>query len=270
MPIESKTFGSYLRLVTAQTTNPAVRKVAQNGGAVTGLLTFALEKKIIDCAIVSTVSKEKPFCPMPILATTAQEILDSAGTRYTYSPNVQALSEATKQYRRAIAFVGTPCQVAAVRRMREKGLDFARPVKLLVGLMCSEAFDYEDVMENHIQNNLGIDLRDVRKIQIVADKMIIITNGREIAVPLVTIKKYARKGCERCRDFSSELADISAGGLGLGDWTFVIVRTPVGEQVFARAERVKALITRPVQMDDSPAKLLLRLSRKKREREGKM
>lgn len=269
MPIESNTLGPYLRLVTAQTTNPPIRKVAQNGGAVTGLLTFALEKKIIDGAIVSVVSKEKPFCPVPILATSVQEIFESAGTRYTYSPNVQALSEATKQGVKAVAFVGTPCQVAAVRRMREKGLDCTRPVKFLIGLMCSEAFTYDDLMVKHVQNKLGINLHSVKRTKIVADKMAIITGEGEVAVPLVTIKKYARKACERCRDFSSELADISVGGLGLGDWTLVIVRTDIGEQIFGEAEKAEALVTRPVGMDDAPVKLLVRLSRKKRDREGK-
>lgn len=269
MPIDSNMFGPCLRLVTAQTTNPAIRIAAQNGGVVTGLLTFALEKKIIDCAVVSAISKERPFCPVPVLARTAQEVLDSAGTRYTFSPNVQALSEATKQGGRAVAFVGTPCQVAAVRRMREKGLDCARPVKLLIGLMCSEAFSYDDLMVRHVQNELGINLHDVKRTKIVAGKMMIITGEGEVAVPLAAIKKYARKACERCGDFSSELADISAGGLGLGDWTLVVVRTLIGEQIFAEAEKAKALITRPVRMDDSSVKLLLRLSQKKHDREGK-
>jgi coenzyme F420 hydrogenase subunit beta len=269
MLIESNTFGPYLRIVTAQTTNPVIRKVAQNGGVVTGLLTFALENKIIDCAVVSVAGKEKPFCPMPIMARTTQEILDSAGTKYIYSPNVHVLSEATEKGGRAVAFVGTPCQVAAVRRMQEKGLDCARHVKLLIGLMCSEAFNYEDLMVKHVQNELSIDLRSVKRTEIVADKMKIITSEAEFTVPLVTIKKYARKSCERCRDFSSELADISVGGLGLGDWTFVIVRTPIGEQIFAEAERAKALVTRSVRMDDPPVRLLLRLSQKKHNREAK-
>lgn len=269
MPIESDAFGPYLRLVIAQTTDPVILDAAQNGGAVTGLLTFALERKIIDGAIVSAMSAEKPFYPKPIMARTAREILESAGTRYTYSPNIQALSEAAKQHMRAIAFVGTPCQIAAVHRMKEKELDCARPVKLLVGLMCSEAFSHEDLMVKYIQNELGIDLRKVRKTKVAADKMTIIMNEGETAVPLVGIKKYARNGCDKCLDFSSESADISAGGLGLGDWTFVIVRTPIGEKVFAEAENARALVTRPVKMDDPPVKLLIRLSQKKRNREGK-
>jgi coenzyme F420 hydrogenase subunit beta len=135
--------------------------------------------------------------------------------------------------------------------------------------MCSEAFIYEELMVKHVQNKLGINLHSVKRTKIVADKMTIITGEGEVAVPLVTIKKYARKACERCRDFSSELADISVGGLGLGDWTLVILRTSIGEQIFGEAEKAEALVTRPVGMDDVPVKLLMRLSRKKHDREGK-
>lgn len=265
----NSSFGSYLRLVTAQTTNSVILDMAQNGGVVTGLLTYALEKKVIDGAIVSAIGKEIPFCPVPMLAKTSQEILESAGTRYSYSPNVQILSEVSKQDVKAIAFVGTPCQITAVRRMQERKLDCARAVKLLIGLMCSEAFSYEDLIIKHVQNQLGVNLRKVRKTQIVGNEMIITTDETKIAVHLAEIKKFARKSCKKCLDFSAELADLSMGSLGLRQWTFVIVRTPIGERLFAEAERAKAFVTRPVQMDDSPVQLLLKLSKKKHNREGK-
>ncbi len=268
MHMESNVFGPCLRLALAHSANQAIRNRAQNGGVVTGLLIYALENKIIDGAIVSAVSKERPFCPVPILATTAQEIFESAGTRYTFSPNVQALPEALKQSKKAIAFVGTPCQIVSVRKMQEERLDCARPIKLIIGLMCSEVFVYEDLMVNHIQNQLGIDLSSLKKTQIMG-KLIITTETRETSVPLAAIRKSVRKACEPCSDFSSELADISMGGLGLGDWTFVIVRTPIGEKVFAEAERHKALVTRSVEMDEPSVQMLLKLSRNKRSREGR-
>jgi len=269
MPNEYNSLGSYLRLVTAQTTNSAILNAAQNGGVVTGLLTYALEKKVIDGAIVSAIGKDMPFCPVPMLAKTSQEILESAGTRYSYSPNVQILSEVSKQDVKTIAFVGTPCQITAVRRMQERKLDCARAVKLLIGLTCSEAFNYEDLIIKHVQNRLGVNLRKVRKTQIVGNKMIITTDETKIAVHLAEIKKCARKSCKKCLDFSAELADLSMGALGLRKWTFVIVRTPVGEGLFAEAERAKAFVTRPVQMDDPLVQLLLKLSQKKHNREGK-
>jgi coenzyme F420 hydrogenase subunit beta len=267
MPTEQRTFGTYLRLVLAQSTNQMIRNVAQNGGVVTGLLTYALENRVIDGAIVSAISREKPFYPVPMLATDSQVILESAGTRYTYSPNTQVLREITRQNKRAIAFVGTPCQITAVRKMQKEEADRARPIKLLIGLMCSEAFVYEDLMIKHVQDKVGINLGDVRKTQITG-KMMITTDTGRTAISLNSIRMCVRKACRRCSDFSSELADISVGGLGLGDWTFVVIRTAIGMKIFTEAERAEALVTRPVREDEPSLRLLAKLSENKRNRAG--
>jgi len=49
----TKPFGIYRRLCIARASDPKVRRISQDGGAVTALLLFALEKGIIDGAIVS-------------------------------------------------------------------------------------------------------------------------------------------------------------------------------------------------------------------------
>jgi coenzyme F420 hydrogenase subunit beta len=266
MAIDQKTFGVYRRLTIAQTTNQLIRKTAQDGGAVTALLVYSLESKIIDGAIVSAVSREKPFFPVPKLATTPQEVLESAGTRYTYSPNVQALSEATKQNRKAVAFVGTPCQIRAVRKMQQTNLRLAQSIKLLVGLMCSKAFSYEGLMIDHIQNKLGINLHSIKKIDIKGKAMTITADAKETTIPLASIEKYTRKACKLCNDFSSELADISAGSLGLNDWTLMVIRTSIGEQIFTQAEKAQAFTTRSIREDEPAFKLLQRLSKTKHNR----
>jgi coenzyme F420 hydrogenase subunit beta len=263
MVTDQKTFGVYRRLTVAQSTDQMIRKVAQDGGAVSALLVQALQSKIIDGAIVSAVSEEKPFFPVPRLATTLQEVVGSAGTRYTYSPNVQALSEAAKQNRKALAFVGTPCQIRAIRRMQHANLKLARPIKILVGLMCSKAFSYEGLMVDHIQNRLGINLHSVTRIDIKGKAMTITADARETRIPLASVEKYARKACRLCDDFSSELADISAGSLGLNGWTVLVIRTLIGEQVFTEAEKAQAFVTRSVREDEPAFELLQRLSKTK-------
>jgi len=94
-----------------------VTPIGQDGGVVTTLVTFALKKGIVDGALLSGVSLDKPFYSMPLLATAPKEVLKCAGTRYTYSPNLLAIQEALKQKRKSLAFVGTPCQIQAIRKM---------------------------------------------------------------------------------------------------------------------------------------------------------
>ncbi|MEM2937242.1 MAG: Coenzyme F420 hydrogenase/dehydrogenase, beta subunit C-terminal domain [Candidatus Bathyarchaeia archaeon] len=257
-------FGVYRRLLVARAKDAKVRSMAQDGGVVTALLIFGLEKGFIDGAVVSGISKDKPLYPTPKLATTPIEVLESAGTRYTYSPNILALAEAVKQKRQRVAFVGTPCQIRAIRKMQIAGLKkYTASLKLLIGLMCSECFTYEGLMEKYIQGKLGINLNDIVKINI-KGKMLVTTKSNVKAIPLAEVKEYARKSCRFCNDFSSELADISTGGLGLDGWTFVVIRTKEGEEFFEAAEKAGVLETRPLEKDEFALSLLVKLSTKKR------
>jgi coenzyme F420 hydrogenase subunit beta len=257
-------FGIHRRIAIAQATDDNILKVRQDGGAATALLLFALKTGFIDSAIVAGTDKEKPFYPAPMLATTAEQIIEAAGTKYSYSSNILALTEMLKQKKANVAFVGTPCQIHAIRRMQMAGLKrHTGPLKFLIGLMCSECFTYKGLMENHIHGTLGINLDDIRKINI-KGKMLVTTDSGVTEIPLAEIKQYARKSCSFCDDFSSELADISVGGLGLDGWTFTIIRTEKGEELFSSAEKAGYLRTKTLEEGAFALKLLTKLSRRKR------
>ncbi|MEM0357901.1 MAG: Coenzyme F420 hydrogenase/dehydrogenase, beta subunit C-terminal domain [Candidatus Bathyarchaeia archaeon] len=256
-------FGVYRRLALARATDNRILEVCQDGGAVTALLLFALKNNLIDGAVVAKSAKEKPFLPNPTFATTADEILQSAGTKYFYSPNILALAKAIKQKKSNIAFVGTPCHIRAIRKIQLAGpKKYVALLKLLIGLMCSECFIYEGLMENHIGAKLGISLNRIRKINI-KGKMLATLDTGTVAIPLAEAKQYARKSCQFCQDFSSEFADISAGGLGLEGWTFIVIRTEKGEELFSAAEKAGAIITKDASTEQNALNLLIKLSKKK-------
>jgi len=261
-------FGIHRRLVVAQAKDEKILKACQDGGVATALLVFALENGLIDGAIVSGISREKPFYPSPRLATSFEEILECAGTRYSYSPNILALAEGLKQKKANMAFVGTPCQIHAIRKLQMSGLKkYTAPLKFVIGLMCSECFIYDGLMEKHIRQTLGLELNSIRKINI-KGKMFVTTKSEVKAIPLAEVKQYARKSCSFCDDFSSELADISTGGLGLDGWTFTIIRTEKGEELFSSAEKAGAIKTRNVNEEANALNLLRKLSAKKRQSLG--
>ena len=94
--------------------------------------------------------------------------------------------------------------------------------------------------------------------------MLVTTDSGVTAIPLVDVKQYARKSCGVCDDFSSELADISVGGLGLDGWTFTIIRTEKGEELFASAEKAEFIKTKPIEEGAFSLSLLNKLTKKKR------
>jgi len=258
-------FGIYRRIVIAQARDKSILQVCQDGGVVTALLMFALENGLVDGAVVSGVSENRPFYPVPRLATTPKEVLECAGTRYFYSPNLIAFQEGIKQKKESLAFVGTPCQIHALRKIEMFPLKkYAKPLRLTIGLMCTESFTYEGLMEKHIQRELGINPHDISKMNIKGKVLVNTKSGEIKTISLKDAKKYTRKGCASCTDFSAELADISAGGLGLSDWTFTIIRTEKGEELFQNAEREGLLKTKPIEEERRAFDLLIKLSNRKR------
>jgi coenzyme F420 hydrogenase subunit beta len=214
--------------------------------------------------VVSGLAQDKPLLPHPVLATNTVELLSCAGTRYAYSPNLFALKEGILKKKKSLAYVGTPCQIQAIRRMEMASLKrYVEPIKFTIGLMCTESFVYEGLV-HHIERTLGVSPSDIVKTNIKGQLLITTKSGGVKAVPLKEAKQYTRQGCLPCNDFSGELADISAGGLGMAGWTFVIVRTNKGEEIFREAEKVGFIKTKPVEGEKFASDLLVKLSEKKR------
>ena len=67
-------------LTSAKTTDPTVAGRCTDGGVVTSLLLYLLDKRMIDAALVS--KSAGPFQRVPILATSREDITSSAGSHF--------------------------------------------------------------------------------------------------------------------------------------------------------------------------------------------
>lgn len=263
-------FGIYRRVVVAQTTSSDILNVCQDGGVVTSLLIFALEEGLINGAALSGKSPREPLKAVPKLALSKSDMLENAGTRYTYSPNMLALREGVQKKIGRLAFIGTPCQIHAFRRIQMLPLKkYADSVKFTVGLFCSESFTYEGLIKHFLQEKMGISPSEVVKINIKGKMLLKMRSGEVKALSLKEVKDYACSFCNVCPDFSAELADISVGGLGLEGWSLTIVRTEIGEEIFRRAESKGIVKTKPVE-DSRLIDLLIKMSKRKREASTKV
>jgi len=259
-------FGIFRRTVVAQTADQKIRKVCQDGGVVTTLLVCALNKGLIDGAVLSGVSETEPLKAVPKLATTMKEIVDCAGTRYTYSPSMLALKEGILQKKKSLAFVGTPDQIQAFRRIQALPLKkYSEAVAFTVGVFCSECFTYDGLVKRLMQKELGIDAAKVAKINIKGKILVTTKSGKVKEIRLKEAKQHVRNCITQCSDFSAELADISVGGLGLEGWTFTILRTEKGLDLFQEAENKGLIRTRKAEEENQVLDLLVKLSKKKRE-----
>jgi coenzyme F420 hydrogenase subunit beta len=140
-----------------------------------------------------------------------------------------------------IAFVGTPCQIRAVRRMQTLHIIPSDAIKFCLGLFCSGNFVYGEKEQEKIAKIGGFQWEDVIKINIKQDLLVHLSNGEVKSIVLDELEFMKRFACYFCPDYSAEYADLSFGGIGAQDgWTTVIMRTPIGRAVLADA-RSKAL-----------------------------
>jgi coenzyme F420 hydrogenase subunit beta len=280
-------FGVYRRIVAARSTDPEVLGRCEDGGVVTTILCWGLRNGSFDGAVVSAVDAQNPCAPQPTVVTTVEDAIRSASSWYTYCPNNLALADAAKRGLTKVAFVGVPCQITPVRKMqlvdpafldngrkKEKIIDkqrgflkgFGERVALSIGLLCSEVFDFNELMIDTIQGQMGVPLGDIRQFNVKGKVQIFKKNGELVELNLREAQEHARPECHHCGDFSAELADISCGGVGATNWTITVLRTEKGVRVFDAMEREGLLDVRPIEEFESSMKVFLRLRRKQRER----
>ncbi|MBE0524034.1 MAG: Coenzyme F420 hydrogenase/dehydrogenase, beta subunit C-terminal domain [Methanosarcinales archaeon] len=214
------------------------RLKGQDGGVVTSLLAYALEEGLIDCAIVTVRSKEDPWRPVPVIATTYDELMDSAGTIYTHSMTIEALMNAVKQGMHSIAFVGPSCNIDAVYKMYKSPYGllhmFMRVNLLPLGLFCMDTFSHEGIQE--FVESKQLKLQDVAAMKIKRGNIELETSGKTLVYSLNELDPYRSSSCKFCTDLTAENANISFGGVGTPDgWTTVLTRTGRGYEIFKEA-----------------------------------
>lgn len=231
--------GQYKAVYKAKSGCEDILTKAQDGGIVTAMFAYALETGIIDGAIVAGPGDET-YKPEPMIATTVDELLAARGTKYSISPNISLIKEATRSYGLdKIGIVGTPCQIQAVRKAQlyPIGLrDVPDKIALALGIFCMENFPYQGLYQM-VEDHCATKIDNVTKMDIGKGKFSVYTErGINTQIPLKVTHKYEQPGCHVCLDYVANLADISTGSVGTPDgWSTVFVRSTAGESAFNKA-----------------------------------
>jgi coenzyme F420 hydrogenase subunit beta len=256
------------RTVLARATDPTVQGTGQDGGLVSALLIWAFEHDVIDAALVSGLEGDgSTWKAVPRVARSKEDVLATAGSRYTYSANPLAYAEAIEGGAERIALVGMGCQASAppVMQARKAG-KVARRFVLSIGLLCSKTFD-DAIFSELFEAKYGLARADIVKMNIKGVFQVWMKDGSYHEVPLKEAHAWTREGCKSCPDFAAEHADISTGGIGaFGDWTLTLLRTEKGEELFNDMEAAGVIETRPIDDDPGAVTLLNKLSRVSRKR----
>jgi coenzyme F420 hydrogenase subunit beta len=253
--------GIWRQLFLTQATDATQHARGQDGGFVSAMLVWLLDHDYIDAALVSGVEPDDAWKARPVLARTRDEVLATAGSRYTYCANPLAIRDATAAGLRRLALVGMGCQTSSPPVMWDrKAGKVSKPFLFNIGLLCSKTFD-DAIFPELFEAKYGLQKSEMAKMNIKGVFQIWMKDGSYHEIDLKECHAWTRNGCKRCPDFAAEHADISTGGIGEdNDWTLTIVRTELGEQVITRMINDGTIITRPAQQDPTAMKLLRTLS----------
>ena len=269
-PVMDDGFGPYAYGVLARTTKDYILEAGQDGGICSALGVHGMQTGQLKGMVVGNEDPENPQMGYAHLATTPEEVIASARSRYSYQPNTLVLVEAMKRGIAPLAVVGVPCQVDGVRQQQFSSirLDVAewyrRNIGLVIGLFCSEAFTEKGM--DSLADDLGVSKRDVSNINIKGRLEIKLRDGREETRSLKAFGKYARPACLYCMDYAADNADIGLGGIGLNGWTFTVIRTEAGHRAWQALLEAGWVETKELSEMPKAKELLSRLSRYKRNR----
>lgn len=244
---------------------------SQDGGVVTALLAYALDRKMIEGAVVA--GRDENWVAGPMVARTYDDLVKSAGTKYTPSPTLLGVRTAIDEYGMSrIGLVGTPCQIRAVRRIQTSPLrdvQLAAAMTLSIGLFCMESYNHDGLIEKYL-NSKGVAPAKVSKVAIKKGQFVAASNdGELLRVPLKELNEFVRGSCHGCDDFTAEFADVSVGGIGCPNgYSTVIARTPTGADILMAAAKAGYLELRELKQEDKGFQLILKMIQLKKARKA--
>lgn len=264
--------GTYKDIVTARATDKQIQNVSQDGGIVTALFTYALDEGIIEGAVVAG-NTDTPWQPEPTIAMSADEIIAAAGTKYTFSPNNAVLKEAVRQCGiEKLGTVATPCEIMGLRKMQSYPFStrfLADKIKLLIGIFCMENFSYAS-LQTFVESKLNGSMELTDKMDIGKGKLWIEDPKGNTGLKLKETHGYEQAGCNICKDYVAELADVSTGSVGSPDgWSTVLTRTDAGKTIFDAAVEAGVIETKAVDEGKFGKQMLEKLAGQKKDKAAK-
>ncbi len=273
--------GHYDRALVTHSNDPEVLARASSGGVMTALAIALLESGEVD-GVVCTRFAYGTDGPIPesTIARERSDLLEAQGSKYCPVDALSALLDARGTDQR-LAFIGTPCQVAAIRLWQERDAWFRDHIACTIANFCG---GYRDLRHMRaIITRQGVRLDDVVAFRFRG-------GGQpgslriESRLGAVRTRPYPSYGsdaghpklhrCRLCVDATAELADFACGDAWLDrflkdghPWSIVLTRTRWASTFLDRQVESGALTAEPISPEDIRRSQATNL-RSKKERQG--
>lgn len=134
-------WGPYIEMRTGWATDPALRHRASSGGALSAVLAHLLAEGRVEGVLQIAApapgdATVPPHGTRTVLSRNAGDVADAAGSRYAPSAPLSEVPAAVAAGR-PLAFVGKPCDVAALRALSRHDARVAATFPVMVSFFCA-------------------------------------------------------------------------------------------------------------------------------------
>lgn len=243
-------WGPVREVNTGYANHPEIRFAGSSGGVLSALLVYLLEAKIVDYVLHIGASERDPLRNEVKISKSHVDVVRSAGSRYSPSAPLIQIDEYLANPGR-FAFVGKPCDVAALRQYARHNSLVDQKVIYMLSFMCAGVPSMEGTYA--ILNKMKAKKEDVRRFAYRGNGWPGMTrlethdgSVREIdyATSWGTIlNRYLQPRCKICPDGTGEFADVACADAWYGKDGYPDFAEQEGRSlIISRNEKGEALI----------------------------
>lgn len=250
-------WGPALRIAKGHAADPAIRFRASAGGGLSALAIYLLESGRVDFILHVAASTEKPMRTKRHLSFDRAQVMEAAGSRYGPAAPLVDFAQLLERDR-PFAFIGKPCDVAALRNLARHDARVDRLVPYVLAFVCGGASEFvktRDLVEGFGLQEDDVALLRYRGMGNPGLTQVETKDGRAFSVTYNELwedegKWMLQFRCKICADAIGELADIAVsdvwpgGGPSGEDEGFngFIARTPRGRALLDDAAHAGAVV----------------------------
>lgn len=255
-------WGPFVEMVSGWAADPALRHAGASGGALSALTAHLLASGEVDAVVANGADPDRPTGNRTLVVQPGDDPAAAAGSRYAPSSPLAGLPALVASGRRH-AFIGKPCDAAALRAMAGRDVAVAAAFPVILSFFCAGVPSATGARA--VLARLGVAEEDVSAFRYRGNgwpgmATARLRDGSERSMTYAeswgsVLSRHVQHRCKICADGTGVAADIACAdawevderGYPLfeeGDGvSLVVARTPLGQRILGAAQASGALST---------------------------
>jgi coenzyme F420 hydrogenase subunit beta len=266
-------WGPHLSMVTGWSTDPALRHAGASGGALSSLAAFLLASGRVEAVVQVAADPVDPVANRTVTSASGAEVAHAAGSRYAPSAPLAGLAGLLADHRetgRRFAFVGKPCDAAALRALVSRNPEAAAAFPVILSFFCAGVPSHAGAAA--ILAGLGVEKGEVASFRYRGNgwpgaATAVLANGSARSMTYHEswggiLSKHVQHRCKICADGTGVAADIvcadawetDAAGYPVFEdrpgVSLIVARTELGQSLLQDAVAAGRIMTHPFDVAD--------------------